>query len=114
MGVGFGVVDLDDPIAVVIKGAGVEEFVFRVPLAAPAVLLTEVFVGESPLRVVVAPAIPGVAGKGVQIPPVVLHVLTMVGLGPGQAVWPLLQDGITAIPQRQAQAQPLLHVTEAR
>ena len=58
----------------------------------------------------VAPPVPGVARDGVEVPPVLLHVLAVVGLGPGQAVGPLLQDRVTAVPQGQAQAQALLDV----
>ena len=40
--VGLGVVDLDDPVAVVVEDAGVEQLVLRVELAAPAVLVDQV------------------------------------------------------------------------
>ena len=46
VGVGLGVVDLDDPVAVVVEGAGVEQLVLGVVLAPPAVLGDEVVVGE--------------------------------------------------------------------
>ena len=105
--------DLDDPVAVVVEDAGVEQLVLGIQLGAPAVLGPEVLVGKGPLRVVVAPAVPGVARQGVEVPPVLLDVLAVVGLGSGQAVGPLLQDGVLAVPERQAQAQPLLDVTEA-
>ena len=111
-GVGLGVMDLDDPVPVLVEGAGVEQLVLRVVLAAPAVLLAQVLVGEGALGVVVAPAVPGVAREGVEVPPILLYVLAVVGLGPGQAVGTLLQDRVTAVPQRQAEAQPLLDVAE--
>ena len=76
------------------------------------VLLPEILVGEGALRVVVAPAVPGVARHGVQVPPVLLDVLAVVGLGAGQPERPLLQDRVPAVPQRQAQAQALLDVAE--
>ena len=112
VGGGLGVVDLDHPVAVLVEGAGVEQLVLKVVFAAPAVLLAQVVVGESALGVVVAPAVPGVAREGVEVPPIVLHVLAVVGLGPGQAVGTLFEDRVPAVPQRQAQAQPLLDVRE--
>src|SRR5580704_3641613 len=48
----------------------------------------------------------------VQIPPVLLDVLAVIALRPGQPEGPLLQDRVAAVPQRQAQAQPLLDITE--
>ena len=113
VGVGLGVVDLDDPVAVVVEHAGVEQLVLGVELAAPAVLGEQVVVGERRLRVVVAPAVPGVARHGVEVPPVLLDVLAVVALGAGQAEHPLLEDRVAAVPQRQAEAQPLLDVGEA-
>ena len=78
VGIGLGVVDLDDPVAVVVEHAGVEQLVLRVELAPPAVLGDQVVVRERRLRVVVAPAVPGVAGHGVEVPPVLLDVLAVV------------------------------------
>src|SRR5580704_1082627 len=49
----------------------------------------------------------------VQIPPVLLDVLAVVALRPGQPERPLLEDRVAAVPQRQPQAQPLLDVAEA-
>ena len=111
--VGLRVVDLDDPVPVVVERTRVEQLVLGVVLPASAVLGPEILVGERGLRVVVAPAVPGVAGDGVEVPPVVLDVLTVVGLGPGQPERPLLEDRIAPVPQCQAQAQPLLAVAEA-
>src|SRR5271169_6891981 len=60
----------------------------------------------------VTPTVPGMAGHSVEIPPIFLHVLAVVSLRAGQPERALLQDRVTAVPQRQAQAQPLLHVAE--
>ena len=45
-GLGLGVVDLDDPVAVVVEGARVEQLVLGVELAPPRVLGDQVVVGE--------------------------------------------------------------------
>ncbi len=110
--VGLHVVDLDHPVAVVVERAGVEQFVLGLVLAAPAVLLDEVLVRERRLRIVVPPPIPGVARDGVEVPPVVLGVLAVVALGAGEAEHPLLEDRVVAVPQCEAEAQPLFDVGE--
>ena len=110
--VGLGVVDLDDPVAVVVEGARVEQLVLGVVLAAAAVLGDEVAVGELALRVVVAPAVPGVARQRVEVPPVLLRVLAVVALAAGEAEDALLQDRVAAVPEREREAEPLLDVRE--
>ena len=112
-GVGLDVVDLDDPIAVAVEGAGVEQLVLGIELATTTVLRDQRVVGERRLRVVVAPSVPRVARHGVEVPPVLLDVLPVVGLGAGEPEHPLLEDRISTVPQRQPEAQPLLDVTEA-
>jgi hypothetical protein len=112
-GVGLGIIDLHDPVPVLVEHAGVDQPVLRVEPAPPPVPGEQVGRGEGGLGVVVAPAVPGVAGDGVQVPPVLLDVLAVVGLGPGQAEHPLLEDRVAAVPQHQAQTQPLLHIAEA-
>ena len=74
----LGVVDFDDPVAVVVEGARVEQLVLWIELSAPAVLVDQVLVRKRALRVVVAPAVPGVAGDRVQVPPVFFGVLAVV------------------------------------
>src|SRR5579863_6930612 len=105
--------DLGDPVTVAVEYARVEKLIFGIELAPPAVLRPEVLIRKRGLRIVVAPAVPGVAGECVQVPPVFLDVLAVVGLGTSQAEHPLLEYGITAVPQREPQAHPLLDVAEA-
>src|SRR4029453_9566693 len=100
-------------VPVLLERPGCETLVPRAELPPPAVAGEQLVVGEGGLRVVVSQAIPRVAGDGVQVPPVLLDVLPVVGLGAGQAEHPLLEDGVASVPQRQAQAEPLLHVAEA-
>ena len=110
--VGLDVVDLADPVAVVVEHAGVEQLVLRVELAPPAVLGQQVGVREGPLRIVVTPTVPGMTGHGVEVPPVLLDVLAMVALGAGETEHPLLEDRVATVPQRQTEAQALLDVGE--
>ena len=112
-GIRLRVVDLGDPVAVVVEHPGVEELIFRVVLAAPAVFRPEFLIGKRQLRVMVTPTIPGMAGHGVEIPPIFLDILTVVPLRTSQPESALLQYRVTAVPQRQPQAQALLDVAEA-
>src|SRR5215468_4991150 len=60
----------------------------------------------------VAPAVPRMAGHGVEIPPILLDVLAVVSLRARQPEGALLQDRVAPVPQRQPQAQALLDVAE--
>ena len=62
----------------------------------------------------VAPPQPRVAGQAVDEPPVLLDVLAVVALGPGQPEHPLLEDRVDAVPQRQPEAQLVPDVGEPR
>ncbi len=114
VGVVLGVGHLDDPVAVVLEDAGVEQLVLRLALVTTPVLGHQVAVGELRLRVVVAPAQPGMAGEGVGEPPVLLDVLAVVALRAGQPEHPLLEDRVAAVPQRERQAQLLADVADPR
>ena len=76
----LGMRHLDHPVAVVVERPGVEQLVLGPALVTATVLGHQVAVGELGLRVVVAPPQPGMAGKGVDEPPVVLDVLAVVAL----------------------------------
>src|SRR5580658_150657 len=104
---------LDDPELAVVEGPGVEQFVFWLGPVTRAVLADQFRVGELALRIVIAPAVPGVARGRVEVPPVLLDVLAVVALRAGQAEEPFLEYGVIAVPQREAKAEPLLDVAEA-
>ena len=109
----LGIVSLDHPIAVLVEHPRVQELVLRLRPTASAVLHSELLVGEGGLRIVVPPTVPCMAGDGIEVPPVFLRVLAVVGLGSVQAIEPLLQDRITPVPKGKAEAHPLLDVREA-
>src|SRR5215471_2879759 len=50
----------------------------------------------------------------IDVPPVLLGILAMVRLGACQAKDPLLQNWISAIPERQSETQALFDVAEPR
>jgi hypothetical protein len=93
---GLGVVDVDDPVAVVVEHPGVQQLELRVAPPAPGVLRDQPSVGVGGARVVVAPPVPGVAGQRVEEPPVLLGVLTVVALVAGQAEDAFFEDGVAA------------------
>jgi hypothetical protein len=76
----LGVVDLDYPVPIVVKRACVEQLILRIEFAPTAVFIEQVLIGECTLRIVVASTIPGMTRQRVDIPPVLLGVLAMVGL----------------------------------
>jgi hypothetical protein len=82
-----------------------------VPVAG-GVDIVQVLVGERSLRAMVAPPVPGMTGHRVQVPSVLLDVLTVITLRVREAERPLLQDRVPPVPQRQGQPQPLLDVAE--
>ena len=109
---GLGVVHLGDPVPVPVKRAGVDQLVLGLVTVPAGVGIDQVLIRERALRVVVTPPVPGVARDGVQVPPVLLDVLAVVALRPGQPEGALLQDRVAPVPQGQGQAQPLVDVAE--
>ena len=113
MGVALGIIRLDDPVAVGVEGAGVEQLVLGIELAAACVFGDEVVVRVLALRVVVAPAVPGVARQRVEVPPVLLRVLAVVALLPVSPKMRSLRIGSRPFQSASAEAEALLDVREA-
>src|SRR5262249_61820234 len=109
-GVGLGVVDADVEVAVPVEDAGVEQLVLRSQPAAAAVLLDELGVRERPLRVLVEPLEVAGGRRGVEEVVQLLHVLAVVSLVAGEAVEPLLEDGVVLVPQRERETEPALAI----
>ena len=97
----FGVFHENIEIAIFIKDAGVEQLVFQLlprPLAAG---ISDLLVGEIPLRVLVKILHIRMGWGAVQVEVVLLDVLAVIAFGIGQPEQALLQDRINAVPQRQ-------------
>src|SRR5690349_14383517 len=77
------------------------------------VLLDQIGVRERPLRILVEPLHPRVRRRGVERPPVLLHVLAVVPLGVREAEEPLLEDRVSLVPQRDGEAEVLPAVADA-
>ena len=111
-GIALRVVRLDDPVAIVVEDARVQQLELGIELRAGGVLVDESRVGELRLRIVVAPPVPRMARRRVEVPPVLLGVLAVVALVAREAEDPLLQDRVAAVPEREAEAEALLDVAE--
>ena len=107
---GLGVGDVHDPEAPVVEHAGVEQLELGVVPGPAGVLVDQPLVRELGLGIVVSPAEQGVAREAVEVPPVLLGVLAVVALRPGQPEHALLEDRVDAVPQRQRQAQVVVDV----
>ena len=102
---------VDPPVAVVVEDARVEQLQLRILQAATVV--GELLVRERCLRIVVPPAEERVARQPFEVPPVLLDVLAVVALWPGQSEHPLLEDRIAAVPERERQAELVANVRDA-
>ena len=78
-----------------------------------AIARDEVVVREGPLRVLVQHPHVGMGRRRVEVEVVLLDVLAVVALGPGQAEEALLQDRVLPVPQRQREADLLLAIADA-
>src|SRR5215472_11156256 len=103
---------LGDPVPVLLERAGVQQLILGLIAVPEGIGADQVLVWERALRVVVAPSVPGVAGDGIEVPPVLLDILAVVALRAGEPERALLQDRVLPVPQRQGQAQPLVDVAE--
>jgi hypothetical protein len=109
----LGVLDDDVEVPVIVEDASVQQLVFHVELAAPAVRGDEIPVGKRPLRILVLTLHIRVRWGTVEVEPVLLDVLAVVSLPVGEPEHPLLEDEVGAVPQRERQAEPLSLVADA-
>src|SRR4029077_5071302 len=77
-----------------------------------AAMVHQLLVRERRLRIVVAPAQQGVTREPLEIPPVLLDVLAVVPLRPGQAEHALLQDRVGPVPERERQTELMTDVRD--
>src|SRR5690606_27694606 len=95
------------------QDAGVAELVLVVVETARGVAVDEVLVGEGSLRVPVQPLGVAVRRRALKGPPVLLGVLAVVALRVGETEEPLLEAVVATVPQRQAEVEEAVDVTEA-
>ena len=112
--VGLRVLDRDVEVAVVLEDARVQELVLGIGARAALVLLDEVRVRESPLRIFVEELHVRVARHVVEVEVVLLHVLAVIALVAREAEHALLEDRVGAVPERECEAKLLVLVADAR
>src|SRR5262249_53983456 len=100
-------------VAVAVEYAGVDQLVLgRSPIPPPA-LLDEPCVGELGLRILVEELHVRVCRCRIEIKVVFLHVLAVVALALRDAEEPLLENGVTAVPKRQSEAESAVVVRDS-
>ena len=102
---GFGVFDKDIEIAVIIEDARIEQFKFRLVLAAPPIFLHQLRIGKFPLRIFVEHFQVRMRRRGVEVIIEFLYVLAVIAFGIRETEQPLLQNRVLPVPQRQRQAK---------
>jgi hypothetical protein len=92
---------------------GIDELIFRRIFVPASVFRDEVGVRVFDLRVLVQHFGVRVRRRRVEVVVILLDVFAVVALVAGESKEPLLEDGILLVPQRDAQAQVLIAVTES-
>ncbi len=92
-------------IAVLVEGAGVDQFELRIEIAAASVLLDELRIGKRALRIFIERLQVGMRGRRVQVVVALLDVLAVIPFAVGQAEQAFFQNRIAAVPERQRKAQ---------
>ena len=96
--VGLRVLDKNVEISIVIKYAGIDEFVLRTGAPAQAILVYQFRIWEFPLRILVEHLHVAVGRSVVEIEVVFLYVLTTIAFNGGETEVALLEDGIASVP----------------
>src|SRR5215813_13628039 len=109
---GFCVLDEYVEIPVFIEYAGVEQFVFGSCLTAAPVGLYQIQIRIFILGIFIQILHIRVGRGAVEVIVILLDVLPVIGLAIGQAVHPLLEDRVLAVPQGERKAQSLLVVAD--
>ena len=102
--IGFGVLDEDVEVAIVVEDAGIEQLVLWTLSRAALVLLDQLAVGKRRLRVLVEETHVRVGRRVVDVEVVLLHVLAVVALVGVDPEEPLLQVRIALVPERGREA----------
>src|SRR5262249_56407916 len=102
----------DVPGSVALEHTGIDQLVLGVGARATRVLRDQLVVREGRPWVGVPPAHPRMRRRGIQVPPILLRVLAVVALGIAEPEDALLEDRIAAVPEREAEAEPLSDVAD--
>ena len=109
----LGILHEDVEIAVLVKYAGIEQFVFHV-VARAARFVAPDLVGKRGLRILVQIFHVGVRRRAVEIKIVLFDILAMIAFAVGQAEESFLENRIFAVPERSAKHRTLMVVGRCR
>jgi hypothetical protein len=109
----LGVLDRDVEVPVVVEDAGVDQLEFGIVARTRTIARDQFVVREGPLRVLVEHPHVGMGGRRVEVEVVLLDVLAVIALGPGQSEEALLEDRVLSVPHGQCQADLLLAIADA-
>ena len=112
-GIGFGVFDEDIEVAVVVEDAGVDQFEFGIVLAAAAVFVDELGVGEFALRILVEHFQIGVRWQRIEIPVALFDIFAVIALAVGEAEEALFENWIVLVPKGQGLIELAVIVADA-
>ena len=111
-GRGLGVFHKDVKVAVIVEDARVEQFKFRLLLAAPRIFLHELCVGKFALRIFVEIFQVRMRRRGVEVIINFLHVFAVIAFGVVQTEEPFLENRIAPVPHSQTETKPTLIIAE--
>src|SRR5271156_4971497 len=109
----LGIFHKNIEVAIFVEDSGIQEFIFHVATIPLSVLLNQIAVGESRLRILVQVLHVGVSGRAVEVEVVFLSVFAVVCLAVRQAENTFLQYRILAVPQTDAEAEPLFVIADS-
>jgi hypothetical protein len=111
--IGLGIFDENVEIPVVVKDAGVDQFVFH-SLSNPRLIFShELGIGKRPVRIAVEQAHGGMRGSIVDVKVVVLHILAMVSLQGIDAKQSLFEMIVSAVPEGGRETEDLIAIADA-
>jgi hypothetical protein len=107
---GLRVLEEHVEVAVLVEDAGIDQLVLEFLAGTAPILLHQLAIWISRLRILVQPLHIGVGRRAVDVEVVLLRVLAVIPFAVGQAEQPLLENRIALVPQREGEAQLLLVV----
>src|SRR3954453_5496518 len=109
----FGIPPEHIEIAILIKDAGIDQFILHFVTVTSLVRHDQIGIRERKLRVLIQQLHIGVSGRAVEVEIVFFNVLTVVPLTISKAEQAFLKDWIDAIPKRESKTKDLLVVRYA-
>src|SRR5215510_10214426 len=108
----LGVLDKHIEVAISVEDAGVQQLIFPIDTGEPLTGLDEVVVWKYPLRILIQVFHVRVSRGAIEVKVVFLDIFTVVALAVCESEQAFFEDGISTVPQRQAEAEKLPVVAE--